>query len=183
MEQNTINRKSWAIKNEVIFDDLVRLVNLTFPEIEIMVSLREQAQAIAPVLSEAFYQRLLAHPLTAEFVLGQIEARKSTLEQWFLDLFCGNYDHDYIRRRLRIGEVHVRIGLPIRYPLAMVDIILEKGLEVAATHTEPEQAQQAFRKLLALDMAVFNQAYEDVQLNHLAELIGNERLARRLLQE
>jgi hypothetical protein len=36
---------------------------------------------------------------------------------------------------------------------------------------------------LALDIAVFNQAYEDTQLKHLAEMVGNERLARRLLTQ
>lgn len=39
----------------------------------------------------------------------------------------------------------------------------------------------AFRKVLALDVAVFNQAYEDNQLQHLSELVGGERLARLLL--
>lgn len=37
--------------------------------------------------------------------------------------------------------------------------------------------------MLALDVAIFNQAYEDYQLRHLAELVGGERLARRLLTE
>jgi hypothetical protein len=34
---------------------------------------------------------------------------------------------------------------------------------------------------MSLDIAVFNQAYEDRQLEHLADLVGGERLARRLL--
>ena len=42
-------------------------------------------------------------------------------------------------------------------------------------------ARAAFRKVLALDVAVFNQAYEDNQIEHLAELVGGKRLARLLL--
>ncbi|PMP83730.1 MAG: Globin-coupled histidine kinase, partial [Roseiflexus castenholzii] len=45
----------------------------------------------------------------------------------------------------------------------------------------PDAAATAVRKVLALDVAVFNQAYEDRQIQALAEMVGNERLARRLL--
>ena len=45
----------------------------------------------------------------------------------------------------------------------------------------PDAAVAAFRKALARDIAIFNQAYENNQLQHLAEMVGGERLARRLL--
>ena len=35
--------------------------------------------------------------------------------------------------------------------------------------------------MLALDIAAFSQAYEESQLWHLSDIMGNERLARRLL--
>jgi hypothetical protein len=177
------DRKSWAIKDEAILDDLAVLINLTAEEKEILANLQAQAQIIAPALSEAFYQRLLAHPETAEFVVGQIEQRKTTLETWFVQLFSGCYDEEYVWQRLKIGQTHVRIGLPVRYPLAMMDIVLECGRQVAAQSEHPERASQAIRKLLALDVAIFNQAYEDAKLKHLAEMMGNERLARRLLTQ
>jgi hypothetical protein len=177
------DRKSWAIKNEAVFDDLIALVKLTSDEKDVLIALQPQAQEIAPTLSKDFYHRLLAHPLTAEYVSGQIEMRQKTLELWFLSLFSGNYDRDYVQRRLHIGQVHVSIGLPIRYPLAMMDLILDLGMQVTAMSTHPKAAAQAFRKLLMLDLAIFNQAYEDTQLEHLAEAIGNERLARRILMQ
>ncbi len=175
------DRKSWTIKNEAILDDLVSLVNLTADEKETLANMQEQARAVAPELSAAFYQRLSAHPLTAEYVTGQIADRKETLESWFVELFSGDYGAEYVQRRLKIGQIHVYIGLPIRYPLAMIDVILEFGVRVVTQNPQPDQALRAFRKLLALDMAIFNQAYEDTQLKHLVEAMGNERLARRVL--
>jgi len=97
-----------------------------------------------------------------------------------MDLFSGKYNGEYAQKRLKIGQVHVHIGLPVRYPLAMIDIVMEYGLMAAA---ENEAAKRAFRKLLALDIAVLNQAYENSQLKHLSETVGNERLARRLLTQ
>ncbi len=177
------DRKSWEIKDEAILDDLVALIDLTVAEREILAALQESAREVAPALSEAFYRRLMAHPLTAEYVGDQVEARRGTLEAWFIELFQGKYGRDYVGGRLEIGRVHVAIGLPIRYPLAMMDVILEFGMQVAAQSHEPEQAANAFRKLLALDIAIFTQSYEDTQLKHLAETMGNERLARRLLTQ
>jgi hypothetical protein len=63
----------------------------------------------------------------------------------------------------------------------MLDVVMPFGEQVARTSPEPERATAAFRKVLALDVAIFNQAYEHEQLKHLADLVGGERLARRLL--
>lgn len=177
------DRKSWTVKDKAILDDLVVLTGLTTEEMQLLAALQDAARNIAPTLSEAFYHRLLGYPLTAEYLKGQIDERKGTLEQWFIQLFQGSYDQAYVESRLKIGRVHVQVGIPVRYPLAMIDVILGFGMIVTAQSDQPEQAAKAFRKLLALDVAIFNQAYEDEQLKHLTGAMGNERLARRLLQK
>lgn len=177
------DRKSWQIKEEAILDDLVTLMDLSSDEKAILAALKPQAEVVSLQLADAFYSRLQAHAPTAEYVTGQIEDRKMTLKNWFLHLFEGDYGSDYVQSRLRIGWVHVRIGLPVRYPLAMMDVILRFGQEVARQSPQPDKALVAFQKLLSLDIAIFNQAYEDTQLKHLTEVMGNERLARRLLTQ
>ncbi len=175
------DRKSWAIKDETILDDLVQLMGLTAHDKEILGSLKEQAKAAAPQLAEDFYARLSVYPPTAEYVEGSVDRLKGTLQRWFIELFSGDYGQDYITGRLRIGHVHVRIGLPVRYPLAMLDIVMKAGGEVIAHSANPGEATQAFHKILALDIAILTQTYENSQLKHLAEMVGNERLARRML--
>ena len=34
---------------------------------------------------------------------------------WFCDLFSGQYDEAYAKKRIAIGEIHVKVGLPVRY--------------------------------------------------------------------
>jgi hypothetical protein len=96
-------------------------------------------------------------------------------------MFTGPYDSSYAQKRMKIGKIHVKIGLPVRYPLAMLDVIMSFGEQVTQQSAQPEAALVAFRKVFALDVAVFNQAYETSQLEHLADLVGGERLARLLL--
>ena len=178
----TNDRSSWQIKDEATLTELVALMDLSAEECSSMSELQEQASALAPKMVHDFYERLFKHQATAEYLEGvSMDRLHGMVADWFTTLFCGTYDEAYARRRMVIGQIHVKIGLPVRYPLAMLDVVMPYGAEVAATSSNPEVAGRAFRKVLALDVAIFNQSYEDNQLKHLAELVGGERLARRLL--
>jgi hypothetical protein len=173
---------SWQIKGEAILGELIELMGISEEDAALLGALKGAAQAAAPQLTQTFYDRLFSHANTAEYLEGaSMERLHGMVQGWFVDLFGGKYDEAYARKRLTIGQIHVRIGLPVRYPLAMMDVVLPFGEHVAQQSPEPARALVAFRKALALDVAIFNQAYEDNQLHHLAELVGGERLARRLL--
>lgn len=175
-------RASWNIKDDQVLTELVTLMGISADEQALLGQLQDQARATAPKMTEAFYARLTAHQNTNEYLEGlSTERMHSMLGDWFIDLFRGTYDEAYAKGRMNIGMIHVQIGLPVRYPLAMLDVIIPFGEDVARQSSQPEQAVGAFRKLLALDVAVFNQAYENNQLKHLSELVGGERLARLLL--
>lgn len=176
------DRASWQIKDEAILKELVELMGVSDAEAALLGSLSEQARAVAASMTEAFYKRLLSYENTAEYFEGITNDRMhSFVGTWFEQLFHGKYDEEYARRRIAIGQIHVKIGLPLRYPLAMMDVIMEFGEQVARQSAQPDDAVVAFRKALALDVAIFNQAYEDNQIKHLSELVGGERLARLLL--
>ncbi len=176
-------RKSWQIKDEAIYQDLAQMMDLENEEIELLKELKPEAENRSREMTEDFYSRLFAHDTTKEYLEGKdMEHLHNMIGEWFVEIFKGEYNEDYVRRRLRIGQIHVEIGLPVRYPIAMMDIITNHGEQIAETSRDPAKAKAAFRKAIALDVAIFNQAYEDKQLKHLVELVGNERLARRLLQ-
>lgn len=175
-------RKSWAIESEDIHTELAEMMDLSVEEKSLLASVQDEAEDETDALTEAFYERLLAHDETAEYFEEEdMDERHAMIAEWFVELFSGQYDQEYVAQRLKIGRVHVQIGLPVRYPLSMIDVIMQHGERVAAKSSQPQRAKQAFQKVLSLDVAVFNQAYEDRQLAHLAELVGGERLARRLL--
>jgi len=176
------DRASWLVKDTAILSELITLVGLSADEAALLGGLQSQALAAAPALLDAFYGRLFRHQNTAEYLEGvSMERLHAMVSEWFADIFSGKYDQAYALKRLRIGQIHVRIGLPVRYPLAMLDVVMQYGECVARRRPQPDAAVAAFRKALALDIAIFNQAYEDNQIQHLAEIVGGERLARRLL--
>lgn len=176
------DRMSWQVKDTSILAELVTMMGLSADEAALLGALQPHARDAAPQLLEQFYGRLFQHSNTAEYLQGvAMDRLHSMVANWFSDLFGGVYDAAYAQKRLAIGQIHVRIGLPVRYPLAMLDIILPSGEAITQKSDQPSAAAAAFRKVLALDIAIFNQAYEDNQLAHLADLVGGERLARLLL--
>ena len=177
-----MDHASWHVKGDDILTELVAMMDLSAEETALLGALHGAARAQAVAMTDAFYQRLLSHANTAEYLEETSMDRLHTaVAGWFADLFGGTYGEQYAKKRLTIGDVHVRIGLPVRYPLAMIDVIMPFGEQVAKTSPNPQAALTAFHKVLSLDIAIFNQAYEDNQLKHLAELVGGERLARLLL--
>lgn len=177
-----MQRASWKIKGEAIVSELIKLMNLSEEEQQALGALKAQAEATAPEMTNAFYERLFAHENTAEYLSGApMERLHSMVGVWFVEIFGGTYDEAYAKKRLEIGKIHVHIGLPVRYPLAMLDVVMPFGEKVAQQSAQPDVALRAFRKVLALDVAVFNQAFEDNQLHHLSSMVGGEGLARLLI--
>lgn len=175
-------RSSWSVKDEAIAEELSTLMGLSDDEAASLAALEDEASGRARDMTDDFYDRLFAHENTKEYFEGHnMDHLHAMIGDWFVELFHGDYGPDYVSNRLTIGHVHVKIGLPVRYPLAMIDVISRHGEAVTAQADDPEAAEAAFKKVLALDIAIFNQAYEDNQLKHLSDLVGGERLARRLL--
>jgi hypothetical protein len=173
---------SWKIKGEDVLAELVALIGISAAEQDLLGALGPVARDAAPAMTHDFYDQLFKHDNTSEYLQGaSMDRLHSMVADWFVDLFSGQYDSAYAQKRLGIGKIHVRIGLPVRYPLAMLNVVMPHGEGIARQSPQPDAAAAAFRKILALDVAIFNQAYEDNQLKHLAELVGGERLARLLL--
>ncbi|MFN3266750.1 MAG: protoglobin domain-containing protein [Deinococcales bacterium] len=174
------DRKSWEIADSAVAGELISIMGVVDSEAKALAALAGEANTAAEAMVNDFYTRLNSHANTAEYLAGASSDRlRAMLTAWWNDIFGGVYDTNYAQKRIAIGRVHVQIGLPVRYPLAMLDIIMQHGTAVA--EKGGTTAVAAFRKILALDIAIFNQAYENHQLKHLSELVGNERLARRLL--
>jgi signal transduction histidine kinase len=134
------------------------------------------------VLIDDFYEEIERHPAASKVITGgpaQIERLKGTLVQWIRDLLAGRYDEDYVARRWRVGWRHVEIGLEQVYTNVALSR-LRTGL-IRSLHEswrgdplELKETVRALNKLLDLDLAIIEDAY---QSEYLARMQANERLA------
>lgn len=145
----------------------------------------EAAPLLEPYLRELiddFYEEIERHPGARKVITGgpaQIERLKGTLIQWIRELISGTYDEAYVARRWRVGWRHVEIGLDQVYTNVALSR-LRTGLVRATQENWPgdegerRETVRALNKLLDLDLAIIEDAY---QAEYVDRLQRSERLA------
>jgi signal transduction histidine kinase len=133
-------------------------------------------------LIEDFYAEIDRHPTSRQVITGgqeQIERLKRTLLVWLDELFSGRYDAPYVARRWKVGLRHVEIGLSqvfTNVALSRLRNGLFRALDAGWTGdlTERAETHRSLNKLLDLDLAIIEHAY---QTEHLKRQQRHERLA------
>ncbi len=152
--------------SESLIEEVRRFVGFTAEDEARLASLRPAVLAESERIVGQFYESLSQHE-GARRVLrdaDQVERLKATLARWLDQAFTGPYDSRYEESRGRIGQVHVRIGLPQRYMLAAMSVIRVEihGIVDRALAGRPEALrphQDSVNRLLDLDLALMLETY------------------------
>lgn len=107
-----------------------------------------------------FYDNQRNEPEIA-LLIGDAETFRrlsNAMRRYILDMFDGQYDEEYVNRRLRIGKVHQRIGVSSKLYLAAVyqlkrilnnTLLMEMGK--SDNFLEQEKARAAIEKIITFD--------------------------------
>jgi two-component system sensor kinase FixL len=124
------------------------------------------------VLIDDFYAEIAKHPEAAKVITGgseQIERLKRSLWNWLNESLEGRDGVDYVTRRWQIGLRHAEIGLNPAYTGAAMSRLRHGLIDILAQADDiaPEcfcRQVQAFSKLLDLDLAIIQDAYQAAYL-------------------
>ncbi len=90
------------------------------------------------------------------------------LKNWFETIFYGEYDDKYVKSLYRIGEVHVKIGLPPHYMTVTMNFIrrfiLEKLTFELGCSEDRDKVMSSVEKLLDLNLDVMLSSYREEEL-------------------
>ena len=93
---------------------------------------------------------------------------KEKLRNWFLSLFSGKYDSAYLRKLYKIGEIHVKIGLPPHYVSSTMNFVRRFFHENVRQEMGPTQEGdtllKSVNKILDLNLDVMTSAYREEEL-------------------
>ena len=132
---------------------------------------------------EAFYKVQQRVPEVAELIARPetLQRLKHSFRVYVLELFAGRCDVPYVENRLRIGEVHRRIGVEPKFYLAAMRLLRELLSEVLLEELASDPPRQ-HRVLMALDrMLAFDTAL--VMDTYIGSLVGQVETARRQLED
>jgi rsbT co-antagonist protein RsbR len=139
---------------EITDEDLTRLADL-----------RPLAEKHQDAIVEDFYKLLLSHGDTRKFFPDEATVRrvKRTQRDYFMGLFSGRCDMAYVEDRLRVGAVHERIGLSMKWYLGAyrkyVQLIHEHLVAELADMAKVRAALESIQKLVHFDMALASDTY------------------------
>jgi signal transduction histidine kinase len=83
-----------------------------------------------------FYRLAMAEPETAAILRDEAQVARlmQTLRHWLRELHNGPWDEEYVRRRARIGDVHVQVGVGHDAMFAAMSVVRQRLLALAAEH-------------------------------------------------
>jgi uncharacterized membrane protein (DUF373 family) len=103
---------------------------------------------------EEFYRYLENFPDAGKYLSSKEvrERHKEKIKRWFVSLFTSKYDAQYLRRLYRVGETHLKIGLPPHYVQASMNFV--RGYLMNIINREMGTSAEASRILLSINKAL-----------------------------
>ncbi|MBI2388241.1 MAG: STAS domain-containing protein [Deltaproteobacteria bacterium] len=147
-----------------------------------LAELRELALKHMDDINEEFYTHLLSHPETKRFFPDDATIRrvKRLQREYFLGLFEGRCDLEYVENRLRVGAAHEQIGMSPRWYIGAYRKYLSQLLDRFTNELpvgEGRIGYDSVLKLIMFDMSLAIDAYIAANL----ETLGRHQAAIREL--
>lgn len=137
---------------------------------ETLKSLLPIAQANRDLMIGDFYDYLLGMPETAAFLQDDTVLQRLKLSHggWFVNLFRGVYDNQYLHNLQRVGHIHVKIGLNAHFVNAAMQQVRRFAVgmirENFPDREERRRKTEALEKILDINLDIMTASYIEEEL-------------------
>jgi len=145
---------------------------------------------VLPAVAEAFYANILSSPQAHAVLHGaaQIRRLKGSLIAWIEGMLSGPHDESFFERQHRVGQVHVRYGVPPRYVFATMARLqedLRRHYHAAVGAEEAMAFGASLDRVASVGMAAIMETYfrthEEAELDALQGVLVSNMPATVLL--
>ena len=152
------------------YKSLKKHYKFTKEEEELLKELQPMMENVADDFIEEFYDYIWGFGKTAQFIKNKkiIDYHKIKIREWFINLFCGRYDLEYFLYLYKIGEVHVKIGLPTHYVNSAFTFVrtfvlrnIEENFENKERHV---QEILAIEKIIDINLDPLTSSYREEEI-------------------
>jgi PAS domain S-box-containing protein len=143
-----------------------------------------------PELIDDLFQELARHPSIASTITGgagQMAVLRTLLTNWLEQLFAGTYDEHYVEQRSAIGRRHVALELSQVFTNAAMSRLRGRIVDLLRADWDGPSDElldlvASLNKLLDLDLAIIEEAYEGEHVRH-QKVAERARMRNMLHQE
>lgn len=129
-------------------------LEFTDDDVAVLEGVNEVAIRYADSMIDDFYRHLMSFDETRAFFADPalLKHVKGMQKSYFMRLTQGNYDQTYVAERIKIGQIHERVGLPVKSYFGMYCFYLRAVLGRLREEYEgtPEAAFKVFNSLMKL---------------------------------
>ena len=144
------------------------LYGVTDKDVAPLLKMKKPAEDQMDKIVDNWYVWLKKHPEFEEFFDDEDNWKRviALQKKFWLRFFEAKFDDDYLSERVRVGQVHARIGLPQDIYLAGVDKFLElfvgmlDGMKL--NQKDYKACRRALNKMAHMDMMIIVQSYEQI---------------------
>lgn len=140
------------------------------PEMESVLSgLSDLVRPHLPTITDSFYAVLEEISKARPFLEGRIEGLKQTHIAWLEQVFAGPFDINYTKSMYQVGDVHVRVNLPVEFMTGAMTLVGTRINDLLGTllSNDPPRLRQAItavNAVLGFTLMVMQQSYESSRL-------------------
>lgn len=147
----------------------------------ILKELQPRMEKLVDEFIDGFYDYIWGFGKTAQFLKNKdiIANHRNKIKAWFINLFCGKYDMPYFMYLYKIGEIHVKIGLPTHYVNSAFTYVrtfilanIEKNFKDKEYHVKEIKAVE---KIIDMNLDVLTSSYREEELGKYLSLSKVEK--------
>jgi len=147
----------------------------------LLLHMRPQMESFADEFYEGFFEFIWNFGETAEFLKDEevIARHRGKLREWYLNLFSGTYDISYFLKLSRIGEIHVKLGLPTHYVNAAFNYV--RVFTLGRIHNQYfgkddlTDRLKAVERILDINLDVLTSSYREEEMGRFLSLTKVEK--------
>jgi len=165
--------------------ELRSYVGLTDEDERLLARFKRIAEPHFPAIADEFYAVIRMHEGAFAVLKDEAQARRlhGSLQVWLGELLGGPYDAAFVERHARVGEVHVRVGLELRYVVAAMSRVRLSLQRIASDALGADgfdgfAARLAIARICDLDLAILLESYKDDLVKRIER--GREREQKAL---
>ena len=153
----------------ITMQDLKDHYRFTDDDAELLRSLQPLASQHIDRFTDEFYDYLYGLPETAEILNRSNRDRLREMHRrWFMSIFNGVYDNQYLNILKRIGHAHVKAGLNVHFVNAAMNQIRHFLLNlIDSNYSDREQRRilrEATEKILDINLDVMGSSYREEEM-------------------
>jgi uncharacterized membrane protein (DUF373 family) len=148
---------------------------------ELLRQMKPTLETFADEFLEGFYEFIWSFGKTADFLKDEaiITRHRGKIRQWYLDLFSGTYDITYFMKLYKIGELHVKLGLPTHYVNAAFNYVrvftLGRIYKECSGDMDITNRLKAVEKIIDINLDVLTSSYREEEMRRFLSLSNIEK--------